>query len=308
MVKQKTIIFNLKDEKNIMYSYCGVVVLYKPDKKVIQNIISYINSIDKLYIIDNSDNSDFFLQLNDKKLKSKCEYIPFYKNYGLAYGLNFGCKKAIEDKFDYVLTMDQDSYFEKDSVDLLKQYIIHNKKCGIACPEIFSLHLDENTGEEKGEFLCECEDNQPINWTMTSGSLMSLKAYEIIDGFDNNLFIGHIDVDTGIKLFKNNYSIIRVKDSIIYQHFGNSKPKRILFKTIHPYYGLPVRTYYTFRNQKYIELKYGRKWNHFTGIRLGKAIIKTALFEQNKLQHFKMMICGIRHAKKGIMGEYKPSK
>ena len=37
----------------------GVVVLYKKDKKVIQNITSYINEVDVLYLVDNSskDNS-----------------------------------------------------------------------------------------------------------------------------------------------------------------------------------------------------------------------------------------------------------
>ena len=37
----------------------GVVVLYNPDQKVIQNITSYINEVDVLYLVDNSskDNS-----------------------------------------------------------------------------------------------------------------------------------------------------------------------------------------------------------------------------------------------------------
>lgn len=40
----------------------GVVVLYNPDQKVLDNISSYIDELDVLYLVDNSsvDNSKFF--------------------------------------------------------------------------------------------------------------------------------------------------------------------------------------------------------------------------------------------------------
>lgn len=66
----------------------GVVVLYNPDQKVLDNISSYIDELDVLYLVDNSnaDNSKFFL--NDK-----FEYIPLLKNTGIAHALNVGAKK-----------------------------------------------------------------------------------------------------------------------------------------------------------------------------------------------------------------------
>lgn len=36
----------------------GVVVLYHPDESVLQNIQSYLSDLDKLYVIDNSENPE----------------------------------------------------------------------------------------------------------------------------------------------------------------------------------------------------------------------------------------------------------
>jgi len=36
----------------------GVIVLYNPDGSVINNIVSYIDSLSHLYVIDNSENPD----------------------------------------------------------------------------------------------------------------------------------------------------------------------------------------------------------------------------------------------------------
>jgi len=39
----------------------AVVVLYNPDKNILKNIDSYINSVDKVYVIDNSEDKDTIL-------------------------------------------------------------------------------------------------------------------------------------------------------------------------------------------------------------------------------------------------------
>ena len=70
----------------------AVVVLYNPDENVKKNIKSYINSVDVVYAVDNSsqDNSENF---SDDKIV----YLSNGDNMGIAYALNVGAKKAIED-------------------------------------------------------------------------------------------------------------------------------------------------------------------------------------------------------------------
>lgn len=133
---------------------------------------------------------------------------------------------------------------------------------------------------------------------------MHLNSFIEIGGFDEKMFIAHLDIDLGIKIHEINKSIIVIHDSILNQHFGNSKPKKILWKTVHPSYANPVRTYYLFRNQKYLENKYGKDAKKYIGVSLWKFFIKITLFEDRKREKYKMMMRGIRDSKKQVMGKY----
>ena len=76
----------------------GVVVWYNPSKKDIKNIDSYIKAIDKLYIVDNSENGS-----NESKIPNskKVEYIYQNENLGIAKALNIACYKAIKEKYKF---------------------------------------------------------------------------------------------------------------------------------------------------------------------------------------------------------------
>lgn len=87
----------------------AVVIWYNPLKvdDCIGKILSYAKYV-RVYIVDNSpcDNSSLASQIPDSV------YIPNLRNLGIAAAQNTGCKKALEDGYDWVMTMDQDSYFD----------------------------------------------------------------------------------------------------------------------------------------------------------------------------------------------------
>ena len=97
----------------------GMVTLYNPDELISENICSYLDDIHKLYVIDNSDNSNKMLLPQN----SKIIYMPNYKNVGIASALNIAAKAAIADGYNWLLTMDQDSKFNKKDVEKLCEYI-----------------------------------------------------------------------------------------------------------------------------------------------------------------------------------------
>lgn len=285
--------------------YCGVVVWYNPDNDVISNISTYINHLEKLYIIDNSYEDNTML-VNKVIEKSKIEYISLGGNKGLAYALNEGCNKAIDDNFDYILTMDQDSYFESNAVSIMKEFINKsNKHYSIVAPNVKSVYIDEVENKKKIAYtVLNEEKNKEAIWVMTSGSMMYLKDFEEVGKFDNELFIAHIDIDLGIALYNLDKKIIMLKDAIIYQTFGNSKPKKLLWRVVHPSFANPVRTYYLFRNQVYLLKKYGIKSYNIINVKLYKFIIKIILFEDNKLEKVFMALKGMLDGVYGKMGEY----
>jgi len=288
-----------------MSKYAGVVVLYNPDIDIYNNINSYIDEVDILYIIDNSEIIEEAMVEKIKQI-SKCVYINLMGNKGLAYALNVGCEMAIEGGFKYVLTMDQDSIFAEGSVKTIIEFIENSDEhYAIVCPNVKSIYYDDKSCQEKIAYTLLSEDrNELKNWVMTSGSMMCLGDYDSVHGFDNQMFIAHIDIDLGIKFHIQDKKIIMLGNSIIYQRFGNSVPKRILWKTVHPSFASSVRTYYLFRNQKYLEIKYGNKTKKFINVHLYKFIIKIVLFEKQKLEKIKMALIGLSDGKRGKMGMY----
>ena len=96
----------------------AVVVFYNPSEKNIQNIKKYEKSIDRLFIVDNSE--DKIMRYQDSE---KIKYIKLCENKGIAHALNIGAKEAIKEGFNWLLTLDQDSQITKEIIEKLKIYL-----------------------------------------------------------------------------------------------------------------------------------------------------------------------------------------
>ncbi len=274
----------------------AVVVFYNPNKDTVQNINSYIDRVDKLYIVDNSDNSNESLLQENKKI----EYIPNLDNYGIAKALNIGAENSIKDGYKWLLTMDQDSKLEKETLDKLINYIEKNdtKKVGIVTP----WHII-NTGIQKPKDL---EIDYPLE-VMTSGNLVNLDAYKEIGGWDNNLFIDDVDIDYCLNLNRHGYKVVRLLNAEMEHSLGNITIKHIwpfkksYYCTNHNY----LRRYYMSRNLKYLENKYKGQFDaQFAfmegGIRGQKKNI--IVFEKDKIRKLKYMKQGEKDGLQGKMG------
>lgn len=72
----------------------GIIVLYNPTEEVFENIQSYINDIDALYILDNTDTPTPNI-LEGLRNIEKAKYFSMNGNKGLAYALDYGVKKRL---------------------------------------------------------------------------------------------------------------------------------------------------------------------------------------------------------------------
>lgn len=277
--------------------FCCTVVLYEPNLEMLQNINQLGKNVEKVFIMDNSSSSHSdFLKNNMKYLY---EYQYWGCNKGLAYALNDACSKAAAENFDYIFTMDQDSIFEETSMDKMKEFVMFHNQHGMLAPQIipYFKHIPDIHLKEKADF-------EIVKFAITSGCLMNIKAFQDVGGFDSKLFIEHIDVDYCIKLYQNSWSLLRMNHAILYQRAGNSIPKKLFGRVVHPLFASPVRGYYLFRNQKYIKQKYGNLIYGFTG-KLYKTLIKTILYEDKKLIRILFYIKGYLAALNHQMGEIK---
>jgi rhamnosyltransferase len=272
----------------------GIVVLYNPDENIIDNIKSYLDNIEVLYVVDNSTEKRIGI-INTIKSLNKIIYIDNNGNKGIANALNVGANLAIRAGYEWLLTMDQDSTFiSGDSVDRMYRAALIYNRVAIISP----LHTNavDNSLEDRSEFSIVCT-------TMTSGNLLNLKAFQEIGGFRDDYFIDYVDHEFCLRARLFGFIIVRCNLVILKHNLGDIKKHRLGLTTNH----LPIRRYYITRNRLYTMHMYRHFdpsffWGEMYAI-FAEAI-KIILYERQKFEKLLMIYRGYRDFKKGITGEY----
>ena len=242
----------------------AVVILYHPPQNVISNIESYYDFVDEIYVFDNSETPSE--TVSSFSSLSKIRYHHDSQNLGIAKRLNAACELALKKGFHWILTMDQDTCFSGDAINIyfncFKQY---KEKTNVA---MFG------TGFKRGDCWSDqvCTPQKAYR-LITSGMLLNLSMHKKIGGFDELLFIDLVDDEYCIAATKAGYAIIQFKNVCLSHNLG----KEVYRSSIKSLYLLrkkkeihsPLRCYYMYRNMLYIQEKYKG-----TNIKLVKEIRK----------------------------------
>ena len=277
----------------------GIVTLYNPTDEDIKNISTYIDDIDKLYIIDNTEGKDNKDRIPKNK---KIDYIWNNENIGVAKALNIGAEKARKENYKWLLTNDQDTTFKKGVIDRMKTEILKRdtSKIGIITPWHHTKLIDPKP---------ETEYDNP-NDVMTSGNIINLDIHKKIGGFKDWFFIDGIDIEYCLNLHQHGYDILRINSIEIDHNLGD-----LFYKNVHGRLFLctnhaPIRRYYIMRNYHYILDMY-KDYNPtycYSLVSQKHNMIGVILFEKQKFKKIKNYLRGLRDYKKGIKGKcpYKP--
>ncbi|MCX4248485.1 MAG: glycosyltransferase family 2 protein [Bacilli bacterium] len=269
-----------------------IVVFYYPSDDNIKNINTYLDEVEKVFVVDNSD--DDVIRLKSTK---KIEYIKFYENKGIAQALNEGAKRARDLNFKWLLTLDQDSKITKKNISALKEFIENTKekRIGLVAP-FQDIGLPHEKSDKEYE---ECLE------LMTSGSVINLEAYKKIGGFKDWLFIDCVDTDYCLNLLNHKYQVLRLNNVIMKHSLGDLTLHRFLGKTYDCFNHNPIRRYYIVRNNLYIYEMYHDLYPEYCDhlIRCQKGQVKRILvFEKDKFKKLKMMYKGYKDYKNGVKG------
>ena len=280
----------------------GMVTLYNPTDEDIKNINSYINDIDVLYVIDNTEGKS-----NEDRLpkNKKIKYYFKNENVGVATALNEAARLAIKDGYKYLLTNDQDTFFRENVIKEMKKDIeTHDmSNIGIVTPWHNTKLMDKKPDTKY-------DDPHDV---MTSGNILNLDVWEKIGGFKDWFFIDGIDIEYCINLHKNGFKILRDNDLIIDHNLGDifykKLPGRLYLCTNHA----AIRRYYIMRNYHYIFDMYKDNKDEigylYSLIAQRHNIIGVLLFEKkDKFKKIRNYIRGYKDYKKGIKGKYPYNK
>ena len=277
--------------KNIV-KCAAIVVLFYPDSDTVKNIESYLDQFQEVYLIDNSDISNYGLL--KKNLSSSVKYYPQMKNRGIAFALNLGFEKALESQIPYVITLDQDSRFETNILEEYSYYIINHDM-----REVLALSPQYKTDRNK---IIRKYGYSIINLTMQSGCLFQTTIVNTIGNFDTNLFLDTVDWEYCMRGRNYGLKIIKCNSAILLHKPATTKEINLLgykFK-----YGVasPVRYYYQIRNLLWLFRKYKSvycilimfiKW------------AKILLLFDNKEEYIQLAKLAIHDGYNSILGEYE---
>ncbi len=276
-----------------------MVVLYRPAPGAAANISSYLDQVERLYVVDNTEVPDTSLACLPNA-HEKIEYLPQRRNTGVAAALNVGARLAISAGYEWLLTMDQDSLATANMVMTMLDCRAGSRTgdVGLISP------LHEQVGGAQRQSLGRCVT---VLTAMTSGSLVYLPAYRAVGPFLEQLFMDQVDNEFCLRLQVAGYSVVEAGEARLIHRVGEVRFHRFptpMYSTNHP----PVRRYYMTRNRLYVGRKYRDRFPEYrrSEIRqIAKDAAKILLHEQQKRAKLAMMIRGYRDYRKDRLGAFE---
>ncbi len=225
----------------------AIVVVYKPDLGLLKrNIDAFISYIDCVILWNNSP--DCF---NEKLLQCESDKIQYHtegRNIGISKALNYAWRYAQKNKYDYLLTMDQDSVFLNFKV-YSDTTIKYNEQ------EICLIGPGISIGESRTLVpnISEVDDQ---NHLITSGMLVPISLLNKIGGYCEDFKIEAVDLDLCIRARAAGYRICRNTFGELSQTFGNPYTRKLFGKTYIGANYSSQRLYGIFRNHMILYRRY----------------------------------------------------
>jgi rhamnosyltransferase len=228
----------------------SVVVLYKPDNLIKERLLSLANDSDFLYIVVNqSAYPDDLLNLT-----TNSRIIVLGENVGLAKALNIGIKECFTNKdCNYIALFDQDSEISNGTLRSIENlFIIQKNK--IAAIGHFITDVKNNITN-----ALQLTSTSIVDYTITSGTVYSRSALEIVGLMDETFFIDFIDYEWHLRAKQHGYITLIANHCRLDHNLGDNFIN--FFGIRKPIHTNTIRHFYITRNQlilinrKYVSLK-----------------------------------------------------
>lgn len=270
----------------------SVVVTYVPDfHDLKKNIKTYLPHVDQLIVWENTPTNQ--IKYNKEELdkeNGKLIFLGEAKNVGMGKALNAAARYAVENGFTHLLTMDQDSFFEKGMLEKFKQLIIDGDFSNVGA---FGVNYASN---DKLAYKKNSKGITTVEECITSGSIFPVELFREDIFFDEKLFIDAVDFEYCYRLNREfDKKTIIFTDVVLTHQLGYSDDS-FLGKWTNNYSAF--RTYYLLRNQLYIWRKYPEffgfyKRRHFVIHYVGIRFFSIIFSEDDKKEKLKSFFKGL---------------
>lgn len=239
----------------ILVNYNG----YKDSVECVESLLEITYSNYKIFLVDNCSTEKEKL-CNSSVLAQNTQIIESKVNLGFSGGNNLAIKLAMEEGFDYVLLINNDTTVEPDFLTKLVSAAQDNKETGIVAGKIYYYYqrdkvwsaggeYDNKTGltlQYSGDNLPEFDKKKYI--TFATGCLMLIPAAVVkkVGLLDETYFLYSEDSDYCQRVMAAGYKLIYEPQAVIYHKVSASTGDRS-----------HMQQRYMMRNNLYMIKKYG---------------------------------------------------
>jgi len=225
--------------------------------KILATIPVYFPSTDRFNIVIQRiiEQCDLILIYNSPihrqfKCNENIHVIENTENMGIANAYNAACGFAIDNGYDYVLFLDQDSLVDKKIIETYEMILKKHKIDMLGC-HIVENHLIDNSTNLK---LNESFELSKHDFIISAGSLLNLEVYSRVGPFIDELFIDLVDHEYCLRITASGREIFVTGKTWVEQEFGNTTDtiflkmiRRLLFFLFSKEFTLKRRNYNEFR-------------------------------------------------------------
>ncbi|MGL4912815.1 MAG: glycosyltransferase family 2 protein [Romboutsia sp.] len=290
----------------------GIIIANWNGEKLIEKCLESLSKQKftefKIYIVDNASKDNSKEIINNYKKKLEIELTELDYNSGFAVANNIGIKQAIQDKCEYILTLNNDVEVPKECLmnameqiskqklfDIFQLFMINyydRDKCDAAGLE-FDKKLFAGQVGYKEDIKEVLKRKVEIDGACAGAAIYSSKALKKVelengDYFDSNFFAYYEDVDLALRLKRAGFKTNLIKESIVYHMHSATGNKTNGFKE---YYLARNLLLYTKRNQRAERLK-EVQYSYY--VHLVKVIMKNI----TKLSVIKSVFKGVKSGRK----------
>jgi rhamnosyltransferase len=282
---------------------CAVLVTFHPDSGFPARLNRIVPQVGATVIVDNGSSEAGSKML--RELSAGPSVIFNSANLGIARALNIGVERALADGYSWALLLDQDTEVDEDMVDRL--LAIHASGLGERVAVIGSrfrdttgLSIDTRRLDARSEHWEEVES------VITSGSLLSLRAYAAIGPFRDEFFIDYVDTEYCFRARAAGYRVIETLRPLMSHTLGAPTSHKLLWARQWTTNHSPDRRYYIARNNTVLLREYGTSgrgpWQWKSIVRCFRLCKRIAYFEQDKIRKILAVGQGWWDGVRGKMG------
>ncbi len=288
---------------------CAVIVTYNPDSDLPDRVSRILPQVDSLLIVDNCSNDAEQSMLRHLALTPNIYLITNDDNYGIARGLNQGICWAMERKYLWALTFDQDSTAYEFILDKLAEVcgdaMNQGKIAVIGSSGWDSVRKQMHPPESEfgGRKWIECRV------VITSGSLISVSAFDSIGPHREDFFIDSVDEEYCLRARREGYLVLCAFGPLM-DHSIGAITRHKLFSPKYATNHSALRRYYATRNSVVLAWEYRKVdpyWLKSTIHHVLKNFALVVFFEDCKIAKLRMMFSGLADAVRGRMGQLRQS-